>query len=593
MAGNNASNIGIILRSGGHQGTIRGYVYADSNNHIGFLNNGGAWRLRVVDGDYTLAEGSSIRGQLFYDSNDTNYYVDPANGGFVLRGGTSNRVTFSTTDSGIFVANAEGGGTTVRLGAAWGCPGIYNNTSLTLGAESNIEFRIASAQKGYMDSSSNLFAFSSMRSPIFYDYNDTGYYVDPNSTSVLWRPSAATQQRWGISWRAVDAGAQRTGQSSDPDYWTTTIGWGTGYGTWADYWKYGAGFFECWGNSTDHPQGSGYVHAQGLQSGLHYANSNGTTAYGWQMVGAADAGSRWWLRGKWGGTTYSWYEIALFNRNVGGILYADLLYDAGNTGYYVDPASTSVLNNTQINYNQGNFECASNNNSSTSYSVAAIELRETSFGSTSGYLAPRLGFHWGGVVASQIGIESNGRIKIIDNPGTSYEAFIAAIVYGDASVRGPLFYDSNNTAYYFDGASTSVANNVQITTLGVGTGASGTTGEIRATNNITAYYSDERLKTRLGKIEDPIAKVKSLSGFYFEANETAVALGYDKKREVGVSAQEVQAVLPEIIAPAPISDKYMTVRYEKLIPLLIEAIKEQQTQIEQLSNELKSLKNKL
>ena len=311
------------------------------------------------------------------------------------------------------------------------------------------------------------------------------------------------------------------------------------------------------------------------------------------MVGAADAGSRWWLRGKWGGTTNPWYEIALFNRNVGGILYADLLYDAGNTGYYVDPASTSVLNNTQINYNQGNFECASNNNSSTSYSVAAIELRETFFGGTSGYLPPRLGFHWGGVVASQIGIESNGRIKIIDNPGTSYEAFIAAIVYGDASVRGPLFYDSNNTAYYFDGASTSVANNVQITTLGVGTAASGTGGEIRATNNITAYYSDERLKTRLGKIEDPIAKVKSLSGFYFEANETAVALGYDKKREVGVSAQEVQAVLPEIIAPAPISDKYMTVRYEKLIPLLIEAIKEQQTQIEQLSNELKSLKNKL
>jgi hypothetical protein len=81
-----------------------------------------------------------------------------------------------------------------------------------------------------------------------------------------------------------------------------------------------------------------------------------------------------------------------------------------------------------------------------------------------------------------------------------------------------------------------------------------------------------------------------LSGFYFEANETAVALGYQKKREVGVSAQEVQAILPEIIAPAPIDDKYMTVRYEKLIPLLIEAIKEQQKQIEELKSLLSNNK---
>jgi hypothetical protein len=129
--------------------------------------------------------------------------------------------------------------------------------------------------------------------------------------------------------------------------------------------------------------------------------------------------------------------------------------------------------------------------------------------------------------------------------------------------------------------------NIQFGSLGIGTGASGTTGEIRATNNITAYYSDDRLKTKLGAIENPIEKVKALSGFYFEANETAVALGYQKKREVGVSAQEVQVILPEIIAPAPIDDKYMTVRYEKLIPLLIEAIKAQQVQIEELQKLIK------
>jgi hypothetical protein len=79
LAGNNGTNVGIIFRTGGHQGTSRGYVYADSSNNIGFLNNSGSWRLRVVDGDYTLADGSSMRAQIFYDSNDTDWYVDANN----------------------------------------------------------------------------------------------------------------------------------------------------------------------------------------------------------------------------------------------------------------------------------------------------------------------------------------------------------------------------------------------------------------------------------------------------------------------------------------------------------------------------------
>tara|TARA_R110000796_G_scaffold142202_2_gene258700 strand:- start:1974 stop:2648 length:675 start_codon:yes stop_codon:yes gene_type:complete len=128
------------------------------------------------------------------------------------------------------------------------------------------------------------------------------------------------------------------------------------------------------------------------------------------------------------------------------------------------------------------------------------------------------------------------------------------------------------------------ASNVQHGSLGIGTPASGTTGEIRATNNVTAYYSDNRLKTRLGPIENALHKVSTLSGFYYEANETAQALGYKVKREVGVSAQEVQAVLPEIVVPAPIDDKYLTVHYDKLIPLLIEAIKELSAKVENLEN---------
>lgn len=125
-------------------------------------------------------------------------------------------------------------------------------------------------------------------------------------------------------------------------------------------------------------------------------------------------------------------------------------------------------------------------------------------------------------------------------------------------------------------------SSVQHGSLGIGTAASGTTGEIRATNNITAYYSDDRLKNNLGNIPNALALLKTLNGFYYEANQTAVDLGYEVKREVGVSAQQVQAIMPEVVAPAPIDEKYLTVRYERLVPLLIEAIKELEAQVAEL-----------
>jgi hypothetical protein len=127
------------------------------------------------------------------------------------------------------------------------------------------------------------------------------------------------------------------------------------------------------------------------------------------------------------------------------------------------------------------------------------------------------------------------------------------------------------------------ASSVQFGSFGVGTAASGTTGEIRATNNVTAFYSDERLKTKTGDIKNALDKVCQIETLLYHANETAVALGYDASiQEVGVTAQSVQKVQPEIVVPAPIDDKYLTVRYEKLVPLLIEAIKELKAEVDAL-----------
>jgi hypothetical protein len=133
-----------------------------------------------------------------------------------------------------------------------------------------------------------------------------------------------------------------------------------------------------------------------------------------------------------------------------------------------------------------------------------------------------------------------------------------------------IFYDANNTAYYVDPTDSSTS--------------------IRCAGNITAYYSDERLKTHLGKIENAVDKVKTLEGFYYEANSIAQSFGYKVKREVGVGAQAVQKVLPEIVSEAPASAKYLTIDYSKLAPLLIEAIKEQQQQIEHQQLQIEELK---
>jgi hypothetical protein len=128
-------------------------------------------------------------------------------------------------------------------------------------------------------------------------------------------------------------------------------------------------------------------------------------------------------------------------------------------------------------------------------------------------------------------------------------------------------------------------SNAQVNSIGVGTAASTTTGEIRATNEITAFFSDIRLKNIEGNIEDALSKLMTLNGVYFRENEVAKSLGYNNdKRQVGVIAQEVQEVIPEIVSPAPIDEKYLTVKYEKLIPLLIEAIKELKLEIDLLKN---------
>lgn len=104
------------------------------------------------------------------------------------------------------------------------------------------------------------------------------------------------------------------------------------------------------------------------------------------------------------------------------------------------------------------------------------------------------------------------------------------------------------------------------------------------------------MKNFIGKIENPIDKIKQLNGYYFYGNDKAIELGFDDTNiQIGVSAQEVESVLPELIQEAPISaghddHDYKTLNYGKLTPLLIEAIKELNSKVDALTEEIKILK---
>ena len=125
--------------------------------------------------------------------------------------------------------------------------------------------------------------------------------------------------------------------------------------------------------------------------------------------------------------------------------------------------------------------------------------------------------------------------------------------------------------------------------------------QIAATGNVTAYYSDIRLKEKLGDITNALDKVCSIDTLLYKHNDLAKSYGYEGDRQqIGVSAQSVKKVCPEVIDRAPFDiethetdgtqtsksgEDYMTVNYGRLVPLLIESIKELKAEVETLKQD--------
>jgi len=163
-------------------------------------------------------------------------------------------------------------------------------------------------------------------------------------------------------------------------------------------------------------------------------------------------------------------------------------------------------------------------------------------------------------------------------------------VYGAAGTNFLIVCDSSYLIRGFAGSSTetfSVANNGTIkignstfvnSSRNITCGTIDATGGITATGDVTAFYSsDKRMKDNITPIENSLEKVSQLGGYEFDWNH---ASPYEGMHDIGVIAQEVLTVAPEAVARR--ENDMLAVRYEKLVPLLIEAIKDLKEEVEEL-----------
>jgi hypothetical protein len=615
--------------------------------------------------------GHQLQSTIFYDANNTAYYVDP--------NGTSQLSTVYGTDfyaSGWFrnTGGAQGIYNQTYANHWYADSTQYWNVGSGAGVASGIGIRIRdgyagsikmymyadNSGSGLLDSSGswklrmeygnanmelyNITYLNDARAYIYYDRNDTGYYADYNGAySINWQGvTSYSKMRLGLTGKWNTARNDYTG---DSNYWVGNNGWGTtDFNT---FFMWGCGFIDSWSNPGNQP--SGASHWETIQA-QHY--NNGSTGYGWQITNGAGSPDLTYIRGIWGGGFTSWYKVALYenNSNAARAFYASIYYDADNTGYYCNPAGSTPFNflaNGRVTLTADDSGFHAINPEGNGQNI-------------------RLGAAWGrpGVYnGSYLMLGSESYIEFVT--GNVQRAYVDSSynLISNGSVRGTIFYDQNNTGYYVDPNSGS--NVLNFTTrslyfagvggdsgaptdayaiyqvgggwgypypdLGIGYhtgirigayyGYNGTRffnnhdwgtqigsfgdgdNNFRSYYDIIAYASDRRLKENIRPIENAVAKVRTITGMVFDWKDMVRDLGFEPnaKTEVGVFAQDVEAVLPEAVSIAPFDydwkkpgqsisgERYLTVKYDKLVPLLIQAIKEQQDQLDELHDLIKGL----
>ena len=672
-------------------------------------------RLAAVTLDLETISGrvqtnQSFRAPIFYDSDNTGYYVDP--------NGTSNVLHMtidglllqdSTNRSGLLSVDRKGtsdwtGYSIAHSGTShWslmGQEGVFgayddaNNEWIWQYIENGrLELRYNGATQG--ETANGYFlANNQMRAPIFYDSANTAYYVDPASTSVF---------------NAIQADVVDSSNAADPLELCYTTGPEVRIGAGGGTKPIVAGTYARPSADTGYLDGRyGSASSNSTVNPIYcistsYAPTSSTALGSMYGIGYADgASSGVWSGGGWGMYAVANGTVRHFLDGSNGIGYATgsyrapIFYDSNNTAYYLDPASNSYLDhiyannyvNRQSVSDDSGFGLYFNSDKSTAYAI----YRESGAWSYP-YPDLRIGFHTGikiGANASYEGIrfytdyDMVTQVMSVNNSGDGLGAsnvYVNNSLQAGSSLRAPIFYDSNNTGYYVDPASTTVLNTVQVgyftslsdvrgtifrdyndtsyyvdpastsvcstvqsiefqnaagdgrghrfwasdsykiymSSTGNGTwggrvagettsdynmyfrmtggtnrgfvfraGASGTTnvagidasgngyftGSITATGNVTAY-SDIRVKDNVEQIGGALERLQAIRGVTYTRND----LDDKERRYAGVIAQEIEEVLPEAVFD---NGDRKAVDYNATIGLLIEAIKELKAEVETL-----------
>ena len=147
------------------------------------------------------------------------------------------------------------------------------------------------------------------------------------------------------------------------------------------------------------------------------------------------------------------------------------------------------------------------------------------------------------------------------------------------------YFNSNGLQVTVSGQTSQFSGHLQAHCLGIGGTPSTTSGEIWAYGDVVANKSsDIRLKKYIKNIKNPLDKLSKINGVTFEWKKTDDKMKREvhshEGHDIGVIAQEVEEVLPEIVATR--DNGYKAVYYEKLVPLLIEAVKELKAEVDEL-----------
>ena len=216
--------------------------------------------------------------------------------------------------------------------------------------------------------------------------------------------------------------------------------------------------------------------------------------------------------------------------------------------------------------------------------LATVNSNVGSFGSASA--VPVITVNGKGLITAVSTSSISSDLDIAGDSGTDTVTLGSDTLTFDGGTGVTTTVTNNQVSIAIDQA-VATSSDVQFDSFGVGTAASGTTGEIRATNDITAFYSsDQSLKENVRNIDGALDIVSQINGVRFDWTDDYIeskggADGYFvRKADIGVIAQEIEQVLPEVVAER--EDGIKGVKYDRIVSVLIEAVKELKAEIEEL-----------